>query len=68
MCCSLIFYRKELISGAKGPNTMPRSTKERTKGCHDKRMIKKECDIGDKMLMNSSRCKVSQARKVSSIS
>ena len=32
---------------------MPRSTKERTKGWHDKRM-RKECDIGDKMLMNSS--------------
>ena len=27
--------------------------KERTKGWHDKRM-RKECDIGDKMLMNSS--------------
>ena len=32
---------------------MPRSTKERTKRWHDKR-IRKECDIGDKMLMNSS--------------
>jgi len=31
---------------------MPRSTKERTKRWHDKR-IRKECDIGDKMLMNS---------------
>ena len=40
------------MSGAKGPNTMPRSTKERTKRWHDKR-IRKECDIGDKMLMNS---------------
>jgi hypothetical protein len=35
-------------------NTMPRSTKERTKGWYDKRMRKKECDIGDKMLMDSS--------------
>ena len=42
------------MKGAKGPNTMPRSTKERTKGWHDKRMRKKECDIGDKMLMNNS--------------
>ena len=33
---------------------MPRSTKERSKGWHDKRMRKKECDIGDKMLMNNS--------------
>jgi hypothetical protein len=37
-----------------GPNKMPRSTKSKIKGCHDKRMRKKECDIGDKMLMNSS--------------
>jgi len=29
-------------------------------------MRKKESDIGDKMLMNNSRYKVSQARKVSS--
>jgi uncharacterized glyoxalase superfamily protein PhnB len=33
---------------------MTRSTKERTKKWHDKRM-RKECDIGDKVLMNSSR-------------
>ena len=33
---------------------MPRSIKERTKRWHDKRIRKKECDIGDKMLMNSS--------------
>ena len=33
---------------------MPRSTKERTKRWHDKRIRKKEYDIGDKMLMNSS--------------
>ena len=32
---------------------MPRSTKERTERWHDKRIRKKECDIGDKMLMNS---------------
>ena len=32
---------------------MLRSTKERIKRWHDKR-IRKECDIGDKMLMNSS--------------
>ena len=32
---------------------MTRSTKETTKRLHDKR-IRKECDIGDKMLMNSS--------------
>ena len=31
---------------------MPRSIKERTKTWHDKR-IRKECNIGDKMLMNS---------------
>ena len=33
---------------------MPRSTKERTKRGYDKRIRKKDCDIGDKMLMNSS--------------
>ena len=33
---------------------MPRFTKERRKRWHHKRMRKKECDIGDKMLMNSS--------------
>jgi hypothetical protein len=38
----------------RGANKVLRSTKERTKGWHDKRMRKKECDIGDKMLMNSS--------------
>ena len=32
---------------------MPRSIKERTKRWYDKRMRKK-CDKGDKMLMNSS--------------
>ena len=41
------------MSRAEGPNRMTRSTKERTKRWHDKRM-RKECDIGDKMLMNSS--------------
>ena len=33
---------------------MPRSTKEWTKRWHDKIIRKKECDIGDKMFMNSS--------------
>ena len=42
------------MRGAKGPNKVLRSTKERIEGWHDKRMRKKECDIGDKMLMNSS--------------
>ena len=41
------------MRGAEGPNKVPRSTKERTKGWHDKRM-RKNCDIGDKMFMNSS--------------
>ena len=45
---------------------MPRSTKKGQKGWLYKRLRKKESDIGDKMLMNSSRCKASQARKVSS--
>jgi hypothetical protein len=49
MCCPLILCRKEAISRAEGPSRMTRSTKERTK-----RMRKKECDIRDKMLMNSS--------------
>jgi hypothetical protein len=35
-------------------NIMIRSTKERTKRWHDKRMRKKEFDIEDKMLMNNS--------------
>ena len=38
------------MRGVKGPNKV---SKEKTKGWHDKRM-RKECDIGDKMLMNSS--------------
>jgi len=54
MCCPLIFYRNETMCKAKGPNTIPRSTKERTKRWHYKRTRKKECDIGDKMLTNSS--------------
>jgi hypothetical protein len=41
------------MRGAKGPNKTPRSTKRKTKVWHDKRM-RKECDIGDKMLMNSA--------------
>jgi len=43
----------ETMNGAEGPNKMPRFTKERRKRWHDKRIRKKECDIGDKMLMNS---------------
>jgi len=42
------------MNRAEGPNKMPRFTKERRKRWHHKRMRKKECDIGDKMLMNSS--------------
>ena len=42
------------MSRGEGPNRMTRSTIERTKRWHDKRMRKKECDMGDKMLMNSS--------------
>ena len=42
------------MSRAEGPNRMIRSTKQRTKRWHDKRMRKKEYDIGDKMLINSS--------------
>jgi hypothetical protein len=54
MCCPLILYREETKRGVEGPNKMPRSTKRKIKGWHDKRIRKKECDIGDKMLMNSS--------------
>ena len=53
MCCLLIFCREETIKGAEGPNKVLRSTKERTKGWHDKKM-RKEYNIGDKMFMNSS--------------
>jgi hypothetical protein len=42
------------MRGAGGPNKVLRSTKEKTQGWHNKRMRKKKCDIGDKMLMNSS--------------
>jgi hypothetical protein len=42
------------MSRVEGSNRMARSTKERTKRWHDKGMRKKECDMGDKMLMNSS--------------
>ena len=41
------------MNGVEGPNKMPKFTKERRKRWHHKRM-RKECDIGDKMLMNSS--------------
>jgi hypothetical protein len=41
------------MSRGEGLNRMIRSTKERTKRWHDKRM-RKECHMGDKMLMNSS--------------
>ena len=53
MCCLLILYREETIKGVEGPNKVSRSTKERTKGWHDKRM-RKEYNLGDKMFMNSS--------------
>ena len=46
--------RNEAMRGAEGSNKVPRSIKERTKGWHDKRMIKKKYNIGDKMLMDSS--------------
>jgi hypothetical protein len=42
------------MSRAEGSNRMTRSTKERTKRWHDKRMRKKECDMGDKIPMNNS--------------
>jgi uncharacterized glyoxalase superfamily protein PhnB len=41
------------MSRAEGSNRMTRSTKERQKRWHDK-IMRKECNIGDKMLMNSS--------------
>ena len=53
LCCLLILCREETMSRAEGPNIMTRSTKERTKRWHDKSM-RKECNIGDKMLMNNS--------------
>ena len=53
MCCLLILCGKETIKVAEGPNKVPRYIKERTKRQHDKRILK-ECDIGDKMVMNSS--------------
>jgi hypothetical protein len=31
MCCPLILCREETMSRAEGPNTIPRSTKERIK-------------------------------------
>ena len=53
MCCPLILCREEIIKRAEGPNKVPRSTKERTKGWHNKRM-RKEYNIGDKMFLNNS--------------
>jgi hypothetical protein len=47
MCYPLILYREETMSRVEGLNIMTRSTKERTKRWQ-------ECDIRDKMLMNSS--------------
>ena len=49
MCCPLILCREETMSGADGLNKMLRSTEEGIKGG-----IRKECDIGDKMLMTNS--------------
>jgi hypothetical protein len=49
MCCPLIFYREEIIRGVEGPNKMPRKNKR----WHDGR-VRKECNIGDTMLINSS--------------
>jgi hypothetical protein len=37
-------YREETMSRVEGSNRMTRSTKERTKTWHDKRMRKKECE------------------------
>jgi hypothetical protein len=51
MCCALILCRKE-ISGAKGLATMSRFKK-----IEQKDGMRKECNLGDKMLMNNSRCK-----------
>ena len=40
------------MSGAKGPNKMPKSTREKKDSMTN--AASKECDIGEKMLMNSS--------------
>ena len=44
---------KPSLIGMRGVEGSNKVLKERTKGWHDKRM-RKECDIGDKMLMNCS--------------
>ena len=45
---------KPSLIGMRGVEGSNKVSKERTKGWHDKRMRKKECDIRDKMLMNNS--------------
>jgi hypothetical protein len=50
-------FRHKIMSGAED---------QRAKRWHDKRMRKKGCNLGDKMLMNSSRYEISRTRKPSS--
>jgi hypothetical protein len=55
--------RKKWMNKSIGPTKCQRS---KSKRWHDKRMRKKGCNLGDKKLMNSSRCEASRTRKTSS--
>ena len=50
------------MSEAEGPTKWQDQRAERL---HDKKMRKKGCNLGDKILMNSSSCEASQTRKTS---
>ena len=51
------------MSEAEGPTKWQDQRAERL---HDKKMRKKGCNLGDKILMNSSSCEASRTRKTSS--
>ena len=48
------------MSGVEGPTKW--QDQRRIERWHDKRMRKKGCNLGDKKLMNSSRCEASQKK------
>jgi hypothetical protein len=60
MCCPLSLCRNETTRGAKGLDIMPRFKKK----TEQKDDMRKECNVEDKMLMNSSRCKAVRQGKL----
>ena len=64
MCCPLILCRHKTMSEEKG--LIRCSKNQRAERWHDKRMRKQGCNLGDKKLMNNSRCEASRKKKTSS--